>query len=59
MNTFMVVIIDFEFAGPKLVEETGYDRQQTSKIKTVVLQRYVESSLMVQNPLFPVHKLTE
>ena len=51
MNTFIAVIIDFEFVGP-IVEETGYDRKQTSKLKTVVLQCYVESSLMVHKQSF-------
>ena len=39
-----------------IVEETCYERRQTSKIKTTVLQRYAGSSLIVHCPMFFVHK---
>ena len=42
----------FFFPKPRLLEETAYERRNTSKIKNNDSAFYVGSSLTVHNPLF-------
>ena len=48
-----LIVLQCTYLAPELEEETGYESQQTSKLKTLPCCSYnVRSSVTVHSPLF-------